>query len=59
MSDQSDSLRLSEVEHSQHLAECTGRLLLNPEYSDVTFVVEEERLPAHKLILVCSCEYFR
>lgn len=59
MSDQSDSLRHSEVEHTQHLSECIGELLFNAEYSDITLVVEDERLPAHKLILASSCDYFR
>ncbi|XP_003740974.1 BTB/POZ domain-containing protein 9 [Galendromus occidentalis] len=59
MSDQSDSLRHSEVEHTNFLSECIGSLLLDTEYSDVTFIVEDERLSAHKLILASSCDYFR
>lgn len=59
MSDQSDSLRHSEVEHTHHLSECIGSLLFNAEYSDVTLVVEGEHLQAHKLILASSCDYFR
>ncbi|XP_018494802.1 BTB/POZ domain-containing protein 9 [Galendromus occidentalis] len=59
MSDQSDSLKHSEVEHSNHLSECIGSLLFSAEYSDVTLIVEGESLPAHKIILASSCDYFR
>lgn len=34
-------------------------LYLNPECSDVTFVVEGEKLPAHKSILAGRSSYFR
>jgi hypothetical protein len=33
------------------------RLLNNPDFSDITFVVEGKRLYAHKAILVAQCEH--
>lgn len=36
-----------------------SQLCLNAEYSDVTFVVEEVELPAHKIILAARSSYFR
>lgn len=32
---------------------------MNPEYSDVTFIVEGVKLPAHKIILAARSSYFR
>lgn len=34
-------------------------LYLNANYSDVTFIVEEEKVPAHELILIVRSSYFR
>ena len=48
-----------DVKHLDHLSERFGTLSLNPEYSDITFLVEDERLPALKPVLACSSEYFR
>lgn len=59
MSDQSDSLRHSEVEHTVHLSECIGSLLTSSDHSDITLVVEGEHLHAHRVILASRCEYFR
>ncbi|XP_041450087.1 BTB/POZ domain-containing protein 9-like [Drosophila obscura] len=36
-----------------------GRLCMNELYSDVEFLVEEQRLPAHRNILAARSEYFR
>ncbi|XP_017155002.1 BTB/POZ domain-containing protein 9-like [Drosophila miranda] len=36
-----------------------GRLCMNELYSDVTLLVEDERLPAHCMILAARSEYFR
>ncbi|XP_002135358.1 BTB/POZ domain-containing protein 9-like [Drosophila pseudoobscura] len=36
-----------------------GRLCMNDLYSDVEFLVEEQRLPAHRNILAVRSEYFR
>lgn len=44
---------------SVHLSENIGQLCLSPEYSDVTLVVENQRIRAHKVILASRSEYFR
>lgn len=49
----------SEIEHRQYLSEDLDKLCLNDEYSDVTFIVEGKKLPAHKVILASRSEYFR
>lgn len=43
------------AEFSQHMS----HLCMNAEYSDVTFVVEGVKLPAHKIILAARSSYFR
>lgn len=48
-----------ELNHVGWLAEHIGRLCLQPDYSDVTLVVEDVRLPAHRLVLACCSSYFR
>ncbi|KAH8028024.1 hypothetical protein HPB51_012610 [Rhipicephalus microplus] len=48
-----------ELNHVGWLAEHIGRLCLEPEYSDVTLVVEDVRLPAHRLVLASCSSYFR
>lgn len=39
--------------------EVTGVLVNNPLFSDVTFVVEGQKVLAHRSILYSRCEYFR
>ncbi|CAG9095414.1 unnamed protein product [Plutella xylostella] len=53
------SSRVGEIEHISHLSENIGSLCLSAEYSDVTLVVEGVRIPAHKVILAASSDYFR
>jgi hypothetical protein len=36
-----------------------GKMLLNPTFSDVEFVVEGQSFPAHRAILSARSEYFR
>ncbi|XP_039153980.1 BTB/POZ domain-containing protein 9-like [Drosophila simulans] len=36
-----------------------ARLCMNEQYADVEFIVEEERLPAHRVVLAARSEYFR
>lgn len=36
-----------------------AQLCLNEDYSDVTFIVENQRLPAHRVMLAARSEYFR
>lgn len=62
MSD-SHSLRpppsVSEIDHLHLLSEQLGALVLGEDYSDVTFIVEGKRFPAHRVILAARCHYFR
>ncbi|XP_072944054.1 BTB/POZ domain-containing protein 9 [Epargyreus clarus] len=55
----SPSTRVGDIEHISHLSEHIGSLCLSSEYSDVTLVVEGQRIPAHKVILAASSDYFR
>jgi len=41
------------------LLENMRRLLDAPDFSDITFVVQAQRIYAHKAILVAQCEHFR
>lgn len=36
-----------------------GELCLSPEYSDVTFIVENQKIPGHRVILARRSSYFR
>lgn len=51
--------RLVDIEHLYQLSGSLSLLYLNEEYSDITLVVEGQRLPAHKVILAVRSEYFR
>uniref|UniRef100_A0A2H1VX80 BTB/POZ domain-containing protein 9 n=1 Tax=Spodoptera frugiperda TaxID=7108 RepID=A0A2H1VX80_SPOFR len=53
------SARIGDIEHISHLSEHIGSLCLSSEYSDVTLIVEGQRIPAHKVILAASSDYFR
>jgi len=41
------------------LIENMRRLLNDPDFSDITFIVQGQRIHAHKAILVAQCEHFR
>uniref|UniRef100_A0A673FV99 BTB/POZ domain-containing protein 9-like n=1 Tax=Sinocyclocheilus rhinocerous TaxID=307959 RepID=A0A673FV99_9TELE len=62
MSSSSHPLRprssVSEIDHVQLLAEQLGSLLAGLQYSDVTFLVEHKRFPAHRVILANVCLVF-
>ncbi|VDO37067.1 unnamed protein product [Heligmosomoides polygyrus] len=47
------------IEHSTTVVDDIEALFSKSDFSDVTFVVEGERLHAHKPILAARCEYFR
>ncbi|XP_003745970.1 BTB/POZ domain-containing protein 9 [Galendromus occidentalis] len=51
--------RCDETDAADDLAERIGSLLLDDRFSDISLIVEGEALPAHRIILACSCEYFR
>ncbi|XP_065563272.1 BTB/POZ domain-containing protein 9-like isoform X1 [Artemia franciscana] len=53
------SLPSSEVHHLQALSEDMEILCCNDLYSDVTFLVEDTKIPAHKVILAARSQYFR
>ncbi|KAI7800068.1 BTB/POZ domain-containing protein 9-like [Triplophysa rosa] len=63
MSSNSHPLRplssVSEIDHVHLLSEQLGSLVSGHEYSDVTFIVEQKRFPAHRVILAARCHYFR
>lgn len=48
-----------EIDHMCYLSDCIGGLYLNDEYSDVKFCIDNEVIPAHKVILAARSEYFR
>lgn len=50
---------IGEIDHVHILSENVGALINGEEYSDVTFVVEKKRFPAHRVILAARCHYFR
>ncbi|KAM4694522.1 BTB/POZ domain-containing protein 9 [Discoglossus pictus] len=50
---------IGEIDHVHILSENVGALINGEEYSDVTFVVEKKRFPAHRVILAARCQYFR
>ncbi|XP_061560896.1 BTB/POZ domain-containing protein 9 isoform X1 [Phycodurus eques] len=50
---------VSEIDHIHLLSEQLGALALGEQYSDVTFIVEAKRFPAHRVILAARCHYFR
>nr|XP_040227972.2 BTB/POZ domain-containing protein 9-like [Anopheles coluzzii]XP_049463613.1 BTB/POZ domain-containing protein 9-like [Anopheles coluzzii] len=49
----------SMIDHSDQVLVSLGELCISDDYSDVTFVVENERISAHRAILAVRCEYFR
>ncbi len=52
-------LGLGEVDHVRSLSDNFNALLLSDNYQDITLVVENQRIPAHKIILASRSEYFR
>ncbi|XP_046452754.1 BTB/POZ domain-containing protein 9-like isoform X2 [Daphnia pulex] len=55
----SPPLGLGEVDHVRSLSDNFNALLLSDNYQDITLVVENQRIPAHKIILASRSEYFR
>ncbi|GAB0091414.1 BTB/POZ domain-containing protein 9 [Sergentomyia squamirostris] len=54
-----DPNSMGEIELTNRFSENMSQLCMNRDYSDVTFVVDGVRLPAHKVILAARSEYFR
>ncbi len=52
-------LGLGEVDHVRSLSDNLSSLLLSDNYQDITLIVENQRIPAHKIILASRSEYFR
>uniref|UniRef100_A0A1L8DAN5 BTB/POZ domain-containing protein 9 n=1 Tax=Nyssomyia neivai TaxID=330878 RepID=A0A1L8DAN5_9DIPT len=48
-----------EIELTGRFSEEMSQLCMNQDYSDVTFVVDGMKLPAHKVILAARSDYFR
>ena len=53
------SLPSGEVDHVEMLSSQLGALLHSTEFTDVTFIVEDKKFPAHRVLLASRCEYFR
>ncbi|VDM72809.1 unnamed protein product [Strongylus vulgaris] len=48
-----------EIDHTAFLSDNIGSLFLNTDFSDVIFVVDGEKFPAHKVLLAARSDYFR
>ncbi|XP_052860138.1 BTB/POZ domain-containing protein 9 [Anopheles cruzii] len=48
-----------EIRLTARFSEQMAQLCLSEDYSDVSFIVENERLPAHRVILAARSDYFR
>ncbi|CAD7091304.1 unnamed protein product [Hermetia illucens] len=51
--------RTGEIELTERFSDQMAKLCINDDYSDVTFIVENQRLPAHRVVLAARSEYFR
>uniref|UniRef100_A0A0K8TP45 BTB/POZ domain-containing protein 9 n=1 Tax=Tabanus bromius TaxID=304241 RepID=A0A0K8TP45_TABBR len=51
--------RSGEIELTERFSDQMAQLCISEDYSDVVFIVENQRLPAHKVILAARSEYFR
>uniref|UniRef100_A0A182N7R5 BTB domain-containing protein n=1 Tax=Anopheles dirus TaxID=7168 RepID=A0A182N7R5_9DIPT len=48
-----------EIVHTDVLAAQMVKMYMNGDYADVLFVVENERIPAHRMFLAARSDYFR
>lgn len=48
-----------DVDHVNFLSDNIGCLFFQDDYSDVTIKIENQRFPAHKVVLAARSEYFR
>lgn len=44
---------------SARFSDQMAQLCMSYDYSDVTFIVEEQKIPGHRVILAARSEYFR
>ncbi|XP_013110838.2 BTB/POZ domain-containing protein 9 [Stomoxys calcitrans] len=51
--------RADEIELTELFSTQMAQLCMNDDYSDVCFIVENQRLPAHRVMLAARSEYFR
>lgn len=50
---------LGEIEHYEHVSGELSDLLKSGDNSDVTFIVQGVRFPAHRIILGTRCKFFK
>lgn len=50
---------VGDVDHSRQLSDSIGRLFEADDFSDLTLIVENCRLPVHRVVLASRSEYFR
>lgn len=50
---------LGEVEHYEYVSGDLFDLLRSGENTDVTFIVQETKFPAHRIILASRCAFFK
>uniref|UniRef100_A0A2M4BHM5 BTB/POZ domain-containing protein 9 n=2 Tax=Anopheles marajoara TaxID=58244 RepID=A0A2M4BHM5_9DIPT len=55
----SNNTDTQEISLTARFSEQMAQLCMAENYSDVTFIVEGERLPAHRVILAARSDYFR
>ncbi|XP_050435414.1 BTB/POZ domain-containing protein 9-like [Adelges cooleyi] len=48
-----------QIDHTHYMVSDIGNLYLSDSFSDVVLVVDEARLPAHRVVLASRSEYFR
>uniref|UniRef100_A0A182Q251 BTB/POZ domain-containing protein 9 n=1 Tax=Anopheles farauti TaxID=69004 RepID=A0A182Q251_9DIPT len=51
--------RTKEIELTARFSEQMAQLCMSSDYADVTFLVEGQRIPAHRVILAARSDYFR
>lgn len=51
--------RAGEIDLTQRFSEQMAHLCISNNYSDVIFIIDSVRLPAHRVILAARSEYFR
>ncbi|XP_055299405.1 BTB/POZ domain-containing protein 9-like [Sitodiplosis mosellana] len=47
-----------EIDHSDEFSQLLNKICMNDEHADVSFIVENIKIPAHKMILSIRSSYF-